>query len=116
MRGMLSQAWESFNTTFGWALTALVLAWAPSLAVIFYGVLYGDEFSVDGSTRLTMMVPIVLTALAFESVRLQARIVARTLAVLYLGVVLVASIALVGLIWVPSAFMMFVAAMSLEEG
>ena len=115
IRRRIEAAWAWFNTTTVFAAAALALAWVPSLAIIFYGVLYGSEFYVDGSTRLTMMVPVVLSALAFESIRLQARITARVIATLYLVIVLLASITLVGLIWAPSAFMMFVAAMSLEE-
>ena len=100
------------NTTSGWAAIALILAWALSLLVIFYGIRYGDPYSVDGSTRLTM----VMTGIPFECIRKEMlKPVAVALASIHLALFLLASITLVGLLWPPSAFMMFVAATSMED-
>ena len=108
------------------AFLAVVLAWTASLAIISHGLFYGvgDDFHVSGRIKLFMAVPMALTAVSFEAVRLR-----RSSRVVWLATALLVMFALpyllffilvfnVGLLLFPSAFFLFLAAskMSIEEG
>ena len=57
----------------GLAFLAVVMAWTASLAIISHGLLYllDDGLTVSGRVKLLMVVPMALTAVSFEAVRLR---------------------------------------------
>ena len=108
------------------AFLAVVLAWIAGLAIISHGVIYVVDISlsVTGLVKLLMVVPMALTAVSYQAVRLR-----RASGVVWLSAALLVIFSLfhlsffilvfnVGLLLFPSAFFLFLAApkTSLEKG
>lgn len=107
-------------------LLAVVLAWTASLAIISHGLFYllDNDLSVSVWTKLVMVVPMALTAVSFEAVRLRRSSlvvwIAASVQVLFSASFLVYFLLNFnpGLLHFPAALFLFWAAskMSIDEG